>query len=930
MSLPTSANLSLSQINSCLRITNGNIGVGTTAPAYKLDIVGNVNATALSQAGAPLVGGSTFNAMSTFSTTATLTTTSPSDIEVSGQIGPVTIALPANNTSGNIITVHNVGGTTGSTSSDVFVRTGVSTTSGSLARISPGESVTTMALQTAGTTPRSYQKTISRKGGKGIEWTERVIPNTRSWRGIAWAPELGLFCATTVGAAFVMTSPDGITWTERSIPNNRGWYGICWAPELGLFCSVNLGGAAFVMTSPDGITWTERSIPNTRNWISVVWAPELRLFCAVNNNSAAFVMTSPDGITWTERSIPTTRAWRGLAWSPELGLFCASNDASAAVVMTSPNGTTWTERAIPGNRQWFRLTWAPELGLFCAVNYASAAVVMTSADGVSWTERAIPNSRAWYDISWAPELGLFCAVVNGVAVVMTSPDGITWTERSIPNARAYISVVWSPELMSFCAVPHGGTAVVLTSFGVPLNIQSAPTSTTMGSTASLTTNTVNYTMGNFFTDTTGTGIYDYTLTANPQSSGSLSAGVLSVTGNYRNTSYTVTVMGRNGINRTAGSSLTVNEANGAPIATTLGSSGTLTNNTVQYTLSSYFTAPAGTGTITYSLVANPQSSASISSGVLSVTGNYRNTTYTVTVRGTNSYGSADSSLSVTEATPPDLYSFTSQSFTNAGVTGRNGPTLSQIRSAYGGTWQQNSSYLNMTTQGVQLWTVPKAGTYRITCRGQQNPGLNNSGAQLVVTKSLTRSQVIKIVVGQVSETGTNVGGHGASFVVDNSNNLIVIAGGAGGTYLVNNMNNPNAVTTVTNGNIITSFMNASSSQASGISGGVNGSELFGGDGGSGFNTLISDPLGRDTGAYSATYGRGGFGGGGSSTYLSNAYPGATYPHWRGAGGGGGFNGGNGSNYGSGGGGSSNHSASLQSSTTLTGYSSPIVLIEFIS
>ena len=40
-----------------------------------------------------------------------------------------------------------------------------------------------------------------------------------------------------------------------------------------------------------------------------------------------------------------------------------------------------------------------------------------------------------------------------------------------------------------------------------------------------------------------------------------------------------------------------------------------------------------------------------------------------------------------------LYSFTTHTFTNASATGRNGPIISQVRSAYSAaSWAQNASY----------------------------------------------------------------------------------------------------------------------------------------------------------------------------------------------------------------------------------------------
>ncbi len=50
-----------------------------------------------------------------------------------------------------------------------------------------------------------------------------------------------------------------------------------------------------------------------------------------------------------------------------------------------------------------------------------------------------------------------------------------------------------------------------------------------------------------------------------------------------------------------------------------------------------------------------------------------------------------------------LYSFTTHTFTPAGASGRNGPTLTQCRNAYNVTWDTNTAFFNMTsTQGIHM------------------------------------------------------------------------------------------------------------------------------------------------------------------------------------------------------------------------------------
>jgi hypothetical protein len=139
-----------------------------------------------------------------------------------------------------------------------------------------------------------------------------------------------------------------------------------------------------------------------------------------------------------------------------------------------------------------------------------------------------------------------------------------------------------------------------------------------------------------------------------------------------------------------------------------------------------------------------------------------------------------------------LYEFTSHTFTTAGKFGPFGPTLVEVRTAYSGVyWAQNNEFLNMTTQGIQLWKVPKSGTYKIRAKGAGGGGqytwsFNFSrGRDIEVTVSLTRGEIIYILVGQVARMGLYgcAGGGGGTFVVkgDMSNpNPILVAGGGGG------------------------------------------------------------------------------------------------------------------------------------------------------
>lgn len=132
-------------------------------------------------------------------------------------------------------------------------------------------------------------------------------------------------------------------------------------------------------------------------------------------------------------------------------------------------------------------------------------------------------------------------------------------------------------------------------------------------------------------------------------------GMLSVQGRYRNTSYTVDVraMSLNGV-PSSNATVAITELD-APLPTLVSSLGsaTLSNNTVTYGMSNYFTTPPDTLPLYFYMTANPKANASIAQGgVLNVLGTNRGESYNVMVSASNAYGkvaAAPQTLAVTEA-----------------------------------------------------------------------------------------------------------------------------------------------------------------------------------------------------------------------------------------------------------------------------------------
>lgn len=293
------------------------------------------------------------------------------------------------------------------------------------------------------------------------------------------------------------------------------------------------------------------------------------------------------------------------------------------------------------------------------------------------------------------------------------------------------------------------------------------------------------------------------------------------------------------------------------------------------------------------------------------------------LRGTFTFVLAFASLSIIDN--PVAQAATVYTFTAAGATGYQGPTQTQVNTAYTSTTLAGAVTIN--TQGIQEWTVPATGRYSIKVTGAAGgltSGYATTGYGAVIQGEFTLSQgtVLKIAVGQkgvaAASSSYGGGGGGGSFVVQNS--TLIIAAGGGGSHGTGGGNGGAAtyVRTHADASLTTTGKDGNTYVETGGAGGTNGSEggpsasswngypgagYLGNAGSGGAKNFANAMLGGNL----STYGYGGFGGGGSGGMYG------------GSGGGGYSGGGANSRHGPGGGGASFNSGTNTSAVLATSF-----------
>ena len=128
-------------------------------------------------------------------------------------------------------------------------------------------------------------------------------------------------------------------------------------------------------------------------------------------------------------------------------------------------------------------------------------------------------------------------------------------------------------------------------------------------------------------------------------------------------------------------------------------------------------------------------------------------------------------------------------FTNLGKIGSEGPK--SIGSHYK---DQDHNGQVTVSSGIQVWSVPRTGEYRIEAIGASGGFSEDSiiktgerGARMIGNFNLAKYEIIHVLVGQKGGKGNSnpktAGGGGGTFVVKENNKSLIIAGGGGGVNI---------------------------------------------------------------------------------------------------------------------------------------------------
>jgi hypothetical protein len=384
----------------------GNVGVGTTNPAAKLHVAGDLLAT-----GNFIGSGSGLtNIPGTLTWQIVLGSSQqaqPNTGYFATNSGQITVTLPSS------------------------------------ANINPGDIVRISGLGSGGwkLAQNSDQSVFAGNlaGNVGAVWTAQASDSV-NWTSIASSLDGTKLVAASLNAVYT-SSDSGLTWSNRA--HNIGEFVASSADGIKLVIASANG---VISTSTDsGVTWTSQN-SGSRFFTSVASSADgTKLVATDGGLSQGLIYISGDsGVTWTNRA--SAQYWKSVAASADGTKLVAAT--TSTIYTSSDSGVTWTPNGTSGS--WTSVASSSDGTKLVAASGGNAGgLIYTSGDsGLTWTPH--DSARLWSSVASSADGSKLVAAVQGGHIYTSINSGMTWVERD--NNRAWMSVASSADGTKLAAV----------------------------------------------------------------------------------------------------------------------------------------------------------------------------------------------------------------------------------------------------------------------------------------------------------------------------------------------------------------------------------------------------------------------------------------------------------------------------------------------
>jgi len=231
------------------------------------------------------------------------------------------------------------------------------------------------------------------------------------------------------------------TWTAVTGPGadpteTRQWVGIASSSDGSRLAASSF--EAVWLSSNSGVTWTISNSADA-NYRGIASSSDGSKLLLASSNVTKLQRSTDSGATWSQLSNSVTQSWHKVASSADGQVLAAAGLHGTALYVSTNGGTSWSTKDV-GN--WNGIAISDNGATMVAVA-SSRAIYVSTDSGTTWNNRE--TARGWADVSISNDGTKMIASVGEGKIYRSIDSGTTW--EILPNSptKKHLSVACSSD-----------------------------------------------------------------------------------------------------------------------------------------------------------------------------------------------------------------------------------------------------------------------------------------------------------------------------------------------------------------------------------------------------------------------------------------------------------------------------------------------------